>query len=171
MAHGVLNLPWDGNCEYKTLIGTKINCSFLPLLSVIFSFLLVIFNSSQTVISMEYIRTWNWTKIRKMLKWIIYFVFTISFRLLAWTILYIYFGEFNIITVILVLLSNFAVFYLLQKEDLKFDPIIGAVLSLSFPTAYTSATHNFDSVDDEIKFNKKIHCYLTIIGNSLLSKY
>ena len=166
IAHRILPLPWEESVVYTTSFGFAINLSFLPFCSIIISLAMVIYNTSATVMLIKY----DLYHIKKTLSWIIYLTSTILFRLEVWVLLWVYLVELAVIPAILLLISNFICLYYIQ-DNLNFDPILGAILSLIFPTAYTRSMQDLDKIQEQMEFIKKVHMILALIGNFILSKY
>ena len=163
MAHGILPLPWETSLTYTMTSGRVINLSYLPSASIIMSLLVVI-----GISCLEVVTKFNRDNIQIVISWLIYFSSTILFRLEVWTLLFMYLVEFNIIILIGTLAINFTIFYKLQKKQnmLDMEPLMGSILSVVFPAAYTTNIHM--SINCEVEFDKKIHMLLTLMGNCLL---
>ena len=119
---------------------------------------------------MENIREFTLRNVQKALSWMVYFSSTVLFRLEIWILLCAYLVEFVAPIILAQLVINFSAFCFLQRDVIKFDPVLGTILSLVYPTAYTRCTHNFDSAESERRFNKEVHTLLAIAGNIMLSK-
>ena len=135
MANRILPLPWD-EAEafvYVNAHGHRTNLSFIPLFSALLSILMVIYKVANTVTVFEYLEKFDIDNLGKGFNWLYYLVSTIPFRLAVWVLLWTYLAENTIVIVVILLAVNFFCIYFMQ-EKLNFDPILGAFISLMFPT-------------------------------------
>ena len=173
IAHGVLQLPWKKEIRIQVK-ENSVDLSLFLSLSIIFSLLVIIKDFSQTTSSLEDSKNSRLTSIQKFLTWMAYFASAILFRLEVWVLLLVYYIELTSLLISAMFLLNLVIIYFLNKKNFSLKLVFDSVMSIVFPTAFTSTANiNEDQpskIEEGRKFSRKVHITFGITGNLILCK-
>jgi hypothetical protein len=121
----------------------SINLSWWPIVSLIFSI------TSMLVASLTTSKLFEQECLHKVITLAPVFVF----RLVAWQLIIILLADKAFLAVVAMVLLNYAVIFVLQKDPNNFEPLSVAILSFLFPTP---------------KLDKNVTLKMLVLGNILL---
>ncbi len=149
--------------------GAQISLSFLPITSVVLSFLMVLMNASLNYSSSQKEKPINavWRSwLVEFGSWFTYMFCTVLFRIHAWVLLFSFLAEFAIGVALLVVVSNIII--IIRRSDLsKIEPFICGLYSAMVPTVQFLSTSQGTKKDHKTNMNKVLR-QLTVLGNMML---
>ena len=154
----VLPTPYEKTREEQQWVlensfGATLNISFVPLLSIAFSFISIMVNTIQAnnIIGAQGLG------LRRTLTWILYLSTTILFRVQIWVLLCSFLEFKSLVIFGVIFLFNFLVFNFYEHQ-LPMDSFLGSFYSLAFPCA--SLMSILEATETNVNL-KKVSCFLT----------
>ena len=158
MYSDVIPLPGDTASSWTNSYGQKFDLSWLPFVSMMFSFLSVIFNAGQNLGAFQNLKT----EMERVSAHLLFLISTVMFRVPAFVFIGIYTAEFSTIFVAIFLLYKIGLFYQQRTTD-KSDPFLKTIYSTIIPSS------SLKSLDNYTPDTKKLRIILTLGDNLIIA--
>ncbi len=153
---------------WENSYGGRINLSFVPVASIVFSLLMIVVNASKAAFSDDL--SFNPASVRSSTSVLLFVMTNVLFRLHSWVFLCSFLDQFALPLILLVVLVNIVVVIRYSTEDTA-DPLLTSLFSTVIPIVSLDSlkSQSIQEKNPNRDSQRRVSKYLSISGTVILS--